>query len=194
MHLFSTLFINYLVDHKIITSEVRNEYLYGFELLLYTITSTSILLLIGILFQNVVETIIIIIVFYSCQTYGGGFHAKTHIACLATMVIGLSVIHMLLFFDCHNTYVSLVLSGVSCFIMYLKPLILHSNKSYLHNIEKKLKHKSRKITVFLFLFYLVIYMLFMLCSPRGFEPITHAYSYALCASTLSRVVGYNMKR
>ena len=63
---------------------------YGCELWLYTILSTLGLFMIGLFAKAPIEAIVIISIFYVCQSIGGGFHASTHIKCFFTMVYGLT--------------------------------------------------------------------------------------------------------
>lgn len=51
--------------------------IYGCELWLYTILSTLGLLLLGAALQSLGETVIIVSIFYICQSTGGGFHASS---------------------------------------------------------------------------------------------------------------------
>lgn len=71
--------------------DLRLLCIYGCEVWLYTVLSTLGLLMIGLLTNSVLETIIIITIFYLCQTNGGGFHATTHLRCFLTMTLGLLI-------------------------------------------------------------------------------------------------------
>ena len=103
---------------------------YGVEALLHTVLSTSGLLLIGVCFHRLFETLIIVSVFYINQTLGGGFHATSHIKCFLTMALSLSL--SLLFCKLQASQWIFILPCVAALIMlFLNPLILHDNKKYL---------------------------------------------------------------
>lgn len=114
---------------------------YGCELWLYTIISTLGLLIMGLLMGNGLESIIIITVFYICQSNGGGFHALSHMRCFLTMAAGLlvgllmvrmpSVQHTL-------TYACVV----SILVLLAIPLRLHPNKQYLKKTSQQLRMHS----------------------------------------------------
>ena len=70
-------------------ADQRITCIYGCELWLYTILSTLGLLTLGVFLQSFWEAVIIIFIFYTCQSTGGGFHASSHMRCFLTMAIGL---------------------------------------------------------------------------------------------------------
>ena len=74
-----------------IEADDREVYAYGFDIIFYTIWSTAVLLIIGILFRKFLEAAVMVAVFYAFQCTGGGYLANTHWKCLLTMVVGLIV-------------------------------------------------------------------------------------------------------
>ncbi len=71
--------------------EERTVYTYAFDIALYTVLSTTALLIIGIICGQLVHTVICIVLFYINQSVGGGYHASTHEKCFMTMAIGLLI-------------------------------------------------------------------------------------------------------
>ena len=64
---------------------------YGCEILLHTFFCTIGLMVIGIVLNSVLETIIIIGIFYACQNNGVGYHASSHFRCFLIMAVGLII-------------------------------------------------------------------------------------------------------
>ena len=119
---------------------------YGIELWLYTIASTAGLLLLGLLFNAAIESVIIISVYYICQSNGGGFHASTHAKCFLTMVFGLLTGLFLLRLPA--ILIAFPFVGlISGFLLLCFPLCLHQNKSYLNIQTRSLIRRSRCITI-----------------------------------------------
>ncbi len=81
-----------------IDEEEKEKIEYGLGALLYTVLSTVLLLLLGACSGSFFSTVIIIVIFYINQTVGGGYHAKTHIRCFITMVIGITISLYIVFF------------------------------------------------------------------------------------------------
>ena len=91
MYAFSDWIISLFEKNGIVLKHNRSTYVYGLDIFLYTILSTAGLLLIGYVSHHFYESILLIILFYTNQTYGGGFHANSHTKCFLTMTLGLGV-------------------------------------------------------------------------------------------------------
>ncbi|MFR3405138.1 MAG: accessory gene regulator B family protein [Christensenellales bacterium] len=66
----------------------RETYIYGFDIAIYTFLSTFGLFLIGWIADRPIETALLIFLYYTNQSSGGGFHASSHLMCFLTMVLG----------------------------------------------------------------------------------------------------------
>ena len=130
-----------------LTREQRDVISYGLEAFLYTVISTAVLILYGMILGQVKATIIIIGVFYTNQTIGGGFHAKTHVKCIITMLIGLSFALIILRINCIPPIVYRSIGFLGCVLLLFFPLVLHKNKRYLEPRRYYLKRRSIIVTV-----------------------------------------------
>lgn len=156
---------------------------YGIELALYTIFSTCGLLLIGWVFNRLVETTIIIAFYYTNQTVGGGFHASSHLRCFTMMSIGLLVcISILNISFSVAIHISSLL--ISLITLWVYPVELHPNKKYLVKNLPKLQRNSRSISL---LSYLVAFILILQCKRTS---IANAGTLGILVSAFSRVVGH----
>ena len=128
MNRIAILITLYLKNNNIIPSNRFDECVYGLELILSTAFNTIILISIGSMAKKPLETIIIISVFYTLQTIGGGYHATSHLACLLTMVISLLVILGLIEIN-YLTMISIyTVPVVSFLLLFFILLVLHPNK------------------------------------------------------------------
>ena len=73
MNSIAARIVDLLVLKRIIDKESKDIYIYGFSMLIYTIISTIIIVLIGIISGNVLSVLILIILIYKNQSVGGGF-------------------------------------------------------------------------------------------------------------------------
>lgn len=160
-------------------------YAYGCELFLYTIVSTLGLLLIGIALGKLIETSVLITIFYLCQSNGGGYHAVTHMRCFLTMAIGLLIALLLISIPLSNTfYVIILLLSVVTLVAF--PLCLHPNKQYMVTQTSELVTHSRLITS-------CIAICIVLISLYTSLPIMHSGSVAMLCSSMSRIYAYLKK-
>ena len=70
-----------LLEWKIISKELEEIYVYGFELLLSFLTNTIIILSIGAISHQLSKTLVFLLVFILVRRYTGGFHADTYLKC-----------------------------------------------------------------------------------------------------------------
>ena len=165
--------------------EDRELYEYGFDIIIYTIWSTVILLLLGAVLRQFWAAVVIVSIFYVFQSSGGGYHAKSHLKCLLCMVAGLLAG---LSFRFLNDYPILLwnLLGLGCMLLLFCPLVLHPNKYYLEAERKRLTIRSIITTLSL----LVIVILIRLWKTDVFNnELLFAFSAAFLLSGISRIIG-----
>lgn len=80
-HKLSTRFCQYLIFNRIITNEYFDVYVYGMELLLSFLFSTSLIIFIGLLTDSLLPTIEYLIIFMILRNFTGGYHASTYLRC-----------------------------------------------------------------------------------------------------------------
>ena len=161
-----------VADHQV--------YVYGVDAALYTIISTAGLILIGSLLGRVLETILIIAVFYTNQTIGGGFHASTHMRCFIVMSFGLVIALALL--NCQPSYIGIgaIAAGAGTLLLAF-PLKLHRNKAYLASKSAEQRRRSRVVVcIELFVFVALGYL--------GTANILYAYALGMAVSAVSRLI------
>ena len=134
------------INRDMIAEEEREIYEYGFDITIYTIWSTAALLLLGLLLRQFFPALILVFGFYTFQTTGGGYHAKTHLRCFLTMVSGLLVGLSSVFIKDRLVLLWSLLS-IGALLLLLVPLVLHPNKSYLEAERKRLTIKSIAVTL-----------------------------------------------
>lgn len=159
--------------------EQREVAAYGFDLLIYTLLSTLGLLLAGAVLGRGVQAALIVGLFYLNQTFGGGFHARTHLRCFATMLLFL--LPGVLTGPWHPAAeAGIALLALLCLL--LKPLVLHPNKRYLEGKRQAFVRRSRRIALAEGLLFAAAFAFL----PPG---LRHAAAMGLFASALSRAAG-----
>ena len=169
-----------LVRKGYIPSEDRDIYVYGFDITIYTVLSTTALLLIGFLLRQFVPTLILVFGFYTFQTIGGGYHANTHLRCFLTMVAGLLV--GLSSVSIQDRHILLwILFGIGALLLLFVPLVVHPNKSYLEAKRKCLTIRSIVVTLSILVCVIVINI--------TLESMMYSFAAVFLLSGISRVTG-----
>ena len=162
------------------SAEEREVYIYGFDIAIYTFLSTLGLFFIGWMAGRPIETTLLIFVYYINQSFGGGFHASSHLMCFLTMVLG-ELLFLISFLLPYSLLACIGISVISLLFMWLHPLVLHPNKRYLKKKAPQLIKRSHQIllieTVLLVTFILLI-----------LPDIIQSGSLALLLSAISRDV------
>lgn len=122
----------------------RETYIYGFDIAIYTFLSTFGLFLIGWIADRPIETALLIFLYYTNQSSGGGFHASSHLMCFLTMVLG-ELLFFVSFLLPYSLLACIGISVISLLFMWTHPLVLHPNKSYLKKKAPQLIKRSRQI-------------------------------------------------
>lgn len=162
------------------TEDEAEVYQYGFDIALYTILSTTALLIIGALTGKLISTIICVALFYLNQSIGGGYHANSHLGCFVTMALGL-VLYLILDTFRFATGIYYFCGAISFCILMIKPLVLHKNKRYLENCRTQFELRSRLII-------LLEILLFGLLVISRHERLLSAFSLSLLLCAFSRIV------
>ena len=179
MHNLAEYIVSLFEKKGIISSSSHELYVYGFSQLIYTFISTTALILIGLFFHRPLETIVLISLFYTNQTVGGGFHANSHLTCFLCMSVGLLIYLLSFRFPCSQGTLTF-LFVVSFLALFLRPLVLHKNKLFLAEQSAKFIKKSR---LALWVELLVFVLFFILQKPS----LIHAFSLSMVLSSCSRI-------
>ena len=158
----------------------RETYIYGFDITIYTFLSTFGLFLIGWIAGRPLETALLIFLYYTNQSSGGGFHASSHLMCFLTMVLG-ELLFLISFLLPYSLLACIGISVISLLFMWTHPLVLHPNKSYLKKKAPQLIKRSRQIL----LLETTLLVAFILLN---IPDIIQTGSLALLLSTISRDV------
>lgn len=126
------------------SAEEREVYIYGFDIAIYTFLSTLGLFFIGWMAGRPIETTLLIFLYYINQSFGGGFHASSHLMCFLTMVLG-ELLFLASFLLPYSLLTCIGISVISLLFMWMYPLVLHPNKSYLKKKAPQLIKRSRQI-------------------------------------------------
>lgn len=162
------------------SAEEREVYIYGFDIAIYTFLSTLGLFFIGWMAGRPIETTLLIFLYYINQSFGGGFHASSHLMCFLTMVLG-ELLFLASFLLPYSPFTCSGISVISLLFMWTHPLVLHPNKSYLKKKAPQLIKHSRQIL----LVEIALLIVFILLNVPA---IIQTISLTLLLSAISRSV------
>ena len=139
MRTISRKFISLLCENNMIEREKQELYAYAMEILLSSILHFLTTVVIGLLFDMVIESLLLFIAFSVIRRFAGGFHASTHLRCYFTSIA--AIIIMLFFISVVTKwgndidfYVILIISDLT--IWFASPI---------ESQNKPLSYKEKKV-------------------------------------------------
>lgn len=142
--------IDDLIINKIITDEDRDIYEYGLAQLPHLLLNIIFALIVGLLFNLLIETLFFEILYINIRSYSGGYHAKTRMNCtiisFGILILSCLLTIFLIKVEIHNKFFLLLIIGIfnSIFIYKLSPVQSHNkplSREDIRQIKKKLFDK-----------------------------------------------------
>lgn len=103
----SNIIVKYFIKYNKIEASESDLYRYGLELIISNVSALLSVLIVGIITGYILETLTFICVFFFTRKYGGGYHAKTMLRCMA-LTIGV-----------HLAFIALMPLGENIYINYM---------------------------------------------------------------------------
>lgn len=147
VRLLSSRLADFLIENKIVEAEDKEIYIYGYEILISSAIGVALVLILGFLFNLVIETVIFLAEFILIRQSCGGYHANSYLKCiLSFMSVFVLVILALNIFLVHYSYLIWIVLSAMCMsvMMELSP-IENINKP----LTQKTRSRNRKISIVL---------------------------------------------
>jgi accessory gene regulator B len=134
--------LQYLLDSGVIedTNDEKEYYQYGIEITISSVLNIILILGIGLLTWNILESVIFLLLFIPIRQFTGDFHASTYFKCNLSFCIVFSLILVLYHFaGVINTYLSILITFICVLLIIAKCPIENKNKPIPE--ERKKVHK-----------------------------------------------------
>lgn len=140
--------VDYLIVNEIIPSDMREVYVYAFEVLFGKILNYGTLLILAYINHNIIPTLLFMMIFLSLRGRTGGYHASHPISCyLGTFIIYYSVSWVIAPFLHENIHILLWVFGISIIVIFLYAPINHPNLGLNKKEIQVCKSSSRWLSV-----------------------------------------------
>lgn len=170
-----------LIFDNVIDSEDADIYYYGIELSLMNLCGITVSIIIGIIFQMLIEAVVFLLAFIITRRFTGGYHADSSLLCL---VITSAVISIVL------TLVKIcTLSIITCFLMGLLSFLIIVIFAPIENKNKplsiSLKKRCKKISTLLILVQNLASYIFWAFNIELYEIVSFAMLFVAISIILS---------
>lgn len=164
----------------VINEEYEEVYIYGLELILSFLISTSIILVIGAILGQIISTLTFLATFILIRQFTGGYHANSYIMCKACTVICYSVSLLLANAFPIPRLLFIVLLVLGCLIIWLWGPIENRHKPLTEQVKKKNKYAA----LLLFAIWSVIGLIISFVQPL----ISNTVFYTLCVIIVLMII------
>lgn len=135
-----------LLRNDIIESEKLDIYIYGFEVMISSISGFAIALILGIAFSQLLECILFLIIFVSMRSFCGGYHADTYLKCNCIFAVTIASVMLLVkLITAPPIYIHFLIGVFSLITVIAFTPVENKFKS----LDLKTKKKCRVISIFL---------------------------------------------
>lgn len=167
-----------------LTEEEKREIIeYGKERIKSNITGVIIILVIGIVFNLVLESFIFSISFFLQRRYAGGYHADTKWRCYIISIFLITVsIFAIKIFDA-RIFLNFVLQTFNIFIIYLLAPVGTANRNLDIQEFMIFRRKIRFISI-------IIYILCSICTFNEWIIFANSLLVSNCLISFLLIVGY----
>ncbi len=134
-----------LIKNRIVPTEDREIYIYGYELIISSFFGAVSVLLMGIIIKSFIESLVFLIIFLAIRQCCGGYHANSYIKCIASFVFVfvLVIIAQHLFLPYYSLFIWVILSAVCMSVILDLAPIENSQKP----LTIEIKSRNRKIAI-----------------------------------------------
>ncbi len=168
---------NAVLGNKEMEKDEKEVYIYGFEIILSTVSSFLFMFLFSLLIGRPLYALIFFAIFYVLRLYCGGFHAKTYFKCfvatnsLFILLVVLTQVVSLFNIDFILPYLLL--------ISYLVIIMFSPIKNINHPCSKKTMNKNKIKAILIASVYFTVLVVMYFLKIRGVYFVHSALSFIL---------------
>lgn len=159
---FAKMLSSFFISKNLIEEDDQEVYDYCLEIMLSTILNFLVVLVISLITHTIIPTIFYIVSFMIVRGTAGGYHAESHLSCLAILVFSYGSFLALLniFPNMWLKIISLIFVFLAVVLVFILSPIEDHNKPLTEQETKKFKKKSRTVILLLSLLTIVLSVLF----------------------------------
>ncbi|NLC19397.1 MAG: accessory gene regulator B family protein [Clostridiales bacterium] len=151
----------FFIQCQVIKETDRDTYEYCFQVFLMNIINFGTIMLLGLVFKCIIETILFVIGFTVIRKQAGGYHSSTPFRCyllsVANYIIFVSLLSLIP--SSWANLMSLLIISLACIIIWLYAPVADKNKPFSIGEYERYKRNSRLIISILFVFNLCAFFI-----------------------------------
>lgn len=181
---------DYYIRKNIISNEKREIYSYGFKLIIADVINYAIVILFGIVFNRLTESITFLITLCGLRQFSGGFHAKSFWLCRLSMIVTCLCVIMLTDMVTYTGFeciIVILVNAISVAFITKNAPIVHPNKP----LSDKQKHNNKIKSIITSMFLSVISIIIVATTDIKFGV---TISITLLAVVILMIIGMAVQK
>lgn len=138
-------------------SEQKDITVYGAELLISSVVETIIVLVMGLVFGRLIETVLFLAFFCPLRSMSGGYHAPGYRSC--TIIFSSIFLIMILVLQPMPLWLQIILLVISSITIWILAPVEDANKPLGEKRRKRLKKKSKYYLIAELVLYVAMYVI-----------------------------------
>lgn len=171
-----------LIDLELINDDDKELYYYGFEQGFLLLLNFMTLIIIGIIFNMVWQSIIFITAYSVLRSYAGGYHTGDKLKCYLFSIVMIIIVLWLIRWIPLNEFIYFIITVISSMIILIMAPVEDSNKP-LDSKEKKVFKKRSNIILGVLIGLTLLFWL------MGKKQVSLCIIMAICTSSFMLVLG-----
>lgn len=180
---------NYCLKNELIEEGKSEIYLYGFKLIIADIINYAIVILLGMLFGEVLESAVFLICLCGLRQFSGGFHAKSFWLCRLSMIVTFLLVVII-----SDAVWKTDVSAAMAILINVCSVLAISIFAPIENINKPMtdeqRHSNKIKSILTSIFLSCISIVLMMCDIKSGVTI----SITLLAVVVLMIIGMAMKK
>lgn len=178
----SEILTDKLIDMKIINSEEKDIYSYGFKQGLLLLLNIITMIIIGLFFNMIWQSVIFMVAYSMLRIYAGGYHASTPLRCYLFSVVMILAALLLIKLISWNGFICFIITTVSGVNIFLTAPVEDANKPLDREEKRNFKKRTNIILIILIVFALLLWL-------EGRKEISICIIMSICLISIMLVLG-----
>lgn len=136
----SNAIVSYLLKEDVIENmdDDKEYYQYGIEITISSLLNIALILIVGVIFQSLAESIVFLLCFILIRQYTGGFHASSYLRCNLSFCLCFTLLILCyqLTKEYINTYIAILISFICTLVIFSRCPIENPNKPITENRKR----------------------------------------------------------
>lgn len=174
--------VDFIYANTELSEEQREIYIYGYEIIISSAVTFILLVMTGLIFGRLPESIIFFLVFYILRQKTGGYHAETYLKCNLIFEINIILVMLLTLIDFSLSV--LIAVNIAAYVLCIAAILILAP---IENINKPIPADSRQKFKIMALVLAFIFEIASICLLK-YDGFSLCISMAMASTAFAMII------